>query len=760
MKQDHPIAKKGLLSTPGAGLTPEVQAIMPDYPKCRRALYRLDIIFVAIGFLLEILYFLLLYAQGQEQSFVSEYLIWHLAMPTVFNILVLFAASGAQKRIPKEAIPIHNFIPVLALELMGWMVCIVHCVRPITMTVLFIPICMTTLFADKHGCMVVSFLSGLGITAATVRRIIVMGTGIIWQEAALEGMTALISLVLLCMAAMAVLDMTAGQKDKLFRFARTTSEALVKAETGSRAKSEFLANMSHEIRTPINAILGMNELIMRESTEKQILEYADSVRSSGNSLLSLVNDVLDFSKIESGKLEIVESTYDTASFLHDCYNMFVERAKKKGLELKIEVSPQIPAKLRGDEIHIRQIVTNLLSNAVKYTEKGSVTFSVSGEQGEMGYLLSIEVKDTGIGIKEENLDKLFSQFTRVDLNHNRSIEGAGLGLTITKQLTDLMHGNIQVQSIYGLGSSFRVTIPQKVADSSPMGDFHKSYRDIDRENTRYRRSFEAPGAKVLVVDDVQTNLKVIVGLLKQTHIQVETAISGFQCLEMAARQRYDIIFLDYMMPEMNGIETFERLRQTENSPNRDTPVVMLTANAVTGVKEQYLEAGFADYLSKPVSSEKLERTILKLLPPELVQTDVSAPKEEKTAPACSGELGSEELLRKLHRVYKQMDLKQGLDQFGGDFDIYLDIVRSFGQDMKLRDIEDCYAREDAPNYQILVHGVKSAARSAGFLALSEQALALENAAREGDWTFIRQNHDAFCENYRAAGDAIASVIPD
>ena len=281
----------------------------------------------------------------------------------------------------------------------------------------------------------------------------------------------------------------------------------------------------------------------------------------------------------------------------------------------------------GDEYRIRQIVTNLLSNAVKYTERGSVTFSVESRQSEEQFFLVISVEDTGMGIREENMKDLFSQFARFHMEKNRHIEGTGLGLAITKQLLDLMHGEILVESTYGEGSVFTVTIPQQIVDDSPVGDFLKHFHDVTRENSEYQQSFEAGSARILVVDDVPVNLKVISNLLKKTKIQVDTAESGAACIEMVSNKAYDIIFMDHMMPGMDGVETYKKMQQLKDSPNAHTPVIMLTANAINGVKEEYLKDGFVDYLSKPVRGDKLERMILNYLPEDKIDLRINGEKK-------------------------------------------------------------------------------------------------------------------------------------
>ena len=335
------------------------------------------------------------------------------------------------------------------------------------------------------------------------------------------------------------------------------------AESASKAKSVFLANMSHEIRTPINGILGMDSMLLKECKDESLRDYALNIQSAGQTLLSLINDILDISKIESGKMEILPVTYSVFTVLNDCYNMVAFRAHDKNLEMKMDISPDIPRALFGDEVRIRQVVNNLLSNAVKYTNEGTVTLSVWTEKVDVDPMqgdntsrvdLFIQVKDTGIGIRERDREKLFRDFVRLDEKRNRNIEGTGLGLNLTKQLVDMMGGFISVDSVYGEGSTFKVHLKQQVSDETPLGDFEKLYKQHVNVVDAAHERFEAPEAKILVVDDVQMNLKVFAGLLKDTKIQIDTAINGADALELIQSKRYDVIFLDHMMPVMDGIE--------------------------------------------------------------------------------------------------------------------------------------------------------------------------------------------------------------
>lgn len=387
------------------------------------------------------------------------------------------------------------------------------------------------------------------------------------------------------------------------------------AVSANKSKSMFLANISHEIRTPINAILGMDEIIIRDCKDKEMLEYARDIQSAGRSLLSLINDILDFSKIESGKMEIVPVEYEVSSLINDSYNMIFMRAKDKKLELKVRNYPNMPRRLFGDEMRIRQVIMNMLTNAVKYTDEGSVTLSVGCERLQDGkVILKISVRDTGIGIKPEDQEKLFESFKRVDEVRNRNVEGTGLGLAITKLLVHLMGGEISVRSEYGKGSIFYVDIPQDIVSDEPMGEFRLNNYIYENEDVKEQKIVWTGSYNVLIVDDVAMNLKVIVGLLKGSGINIDTAESGEECLEATLNKKYDLIFLDHMMPNMSGVETFHNMQKMENNLNKDTPVIMLTANAVQGAKEEYMTEGFSDYLSKPVQRKKLEEMIQKYLP--------------------------------------------------------------------------------------------------------------------------------------------------
>ena len=394
----------------------------------------------------------------------------------------------------------------------------------------------------------------------------------------------------------------------------------LEAQESNTAKSTFLANMSHEIRTPINAIMGMNELILREEPNDTIREYSENINIASKSLLDLINDILDFSKIEQGKMEITEEEYGVKPMITGVIAMIGVKADEKGLSLHTNISENLPTTLLGDEKRIREIMVNLLNNSVKYTEKGSVTFSVDHEDiGDNAAVLVISVKDTGIGIREEDREKLFNRFERLDSKKNKNIEGTGLGLAISSRLISLMGGTIECRSTYGKGSEFIVRIPQKIINADPIGNISKYRQGESKPEDNKREKFICPGAEILVVDDNDMNIKVAAGLLRVVKAQVTTCKSAADMFVVTKDKKFDIILLDHMMPIMDGIEALEELRKLKDNINNNTPVIALTANAIVGAREMYLEKGFSDYLSKPMRINELLDVILKFLPSEKIQ---------------------------------------------------------------------------------------------------------------------------------------------
>ncbi len=550
----------------------------------------------------------------------------------------------------------------------------------------------------------------------------------------------------------------------------------------NEAKSAFLSNMSHEIRTPINAVLGLDEMILRESNEPEIKNYAIEIQSSGKSLLSIVNDILDFSKIEAGKMEILPFEYDLSSTVNDLVNMIASRAEKKGLELKMNVDPEIPHCLIGDETRIKQCILNILTNAVKYTEKGSVTMNIGFEKIDDSRInLKAQVVDTGIGIKEEDLKKLFSPFERIEENRNRTIEGTGLGMSIVKSLLAAMGTKLDVKSVYGEGSDFSFVVEQKVVDWEPMGDYDvMKLRALEQAGGAYHESFQAPDAQILVIDDTAMNLTVFCGLLRSTRIQIDKAESGMQALSMAHDKKYDMLFVDHRMPKMDGIEMLTALRADDTSVNQHSICIALTANAIAGAKEMYLAAGFEGYLSKPIDGAKLEATLSQMLPAEKVlhegdegfEKHESAKEESGTAgggDAKNGGLSGNDAVA-ISGIFEKkfgVNIADGMRNCGGA-EIYMDAARNFYDaiEEKSADIEQFAATADWVNYTVLVHALKSSARLIGAGELSALAASLEAAgdkAKSGEAdgiSEIAEKTPLLLEQYRAYKPKLAPLFEE
>ncbi len=573
--------------------------------------------------------------------------------------------------------------------------------------------------------------------------------------------------------------MAAEQQNlKLARAKKEADAARHEAQAANEAKGKFLARMSHEIRTPINAVLGMDEMILRESGEQQIREYAMDIYTAGQTLLSLINDILDFSKIDSGKMEIVPAEYDFSSMIHDLLNMASQRAKDKNLQLEAEISHDIPSRMYGDDVRIRQVLTNILTNAVKYTPQGTVWLRVKSREMEDGMVrLWFEVEDTGIGIKKEDLPKLSAEFERIEEDRNRSIEGTGLGMSITIQLLELMGSRLSAESEYGKGSRFYFELDQKVIDHTPVGDFESRVRRMS-DSYSSQAGFFAPQAQILVVDDNEVNRKVLRSLLKQTKVQVTDAGGGAQCLELVQKNHYDLIFLDHMMPEMDGIETLYRMKQLQDYPCKNTPVVMLTANAVSGAKEKYLSAGFDEFLSKPVVPQKLEHLIQTMLPDHLIieDTDLENTNIENADTENAGKRNAAQLYEKGYRksvhtpsqstleippdIYEKLPLTDGLDwQYAWmhlpDLDLLEFTIKEFYAqiDSAAQLLEQAFEKAGQPQYleqyRIQVHAMKGLSAAVGILPLSGTAKILEYAARDGRLDVLSAVTPVFLEEWRS-----------
>ncbi len=526
-----------------------------------------------------------------------------------------------------------------------------------------------------------------------------------------------------------------------------------KNAAASQAKSTFLANMSHEIRTPINAILGMNEMILREVEDDAILNYSVRIKNAGNTLLSIVNDILDFSKIEAGKMDIYPGKYDLSSVLVDLVNMISERASKKGLKLIIDADPKIPKNLFGDSVRIKQCAMNLLTNAVKYTKKGSVTFRVGFEKADHNSIfLAISVTDTGSGIKPEDMDKLFSPFERIEEGSNRTIEGTGLGMSIVQKTLAVMESKLSVKSEYGKGSEFSFRIRQSVTDPTELGDINESFRQSLAKMERYKEKLFAPDARILFVDDTEMNLEVVKGLLKNTKIKIDTVLSGAEALEKVRENEYDIIFIDHRMPEMDGIQTLHKMKTLDGNKNRGKPCISLTANAISGVKQMYLDEGFTDYLSKPVNPEKLEAMLRDYLPAEKIQ---EAGEEED-----NDEKGLKEILSRLKKS-NVIEYDTAL-KLCGNGELLLSTLRRYHDsiDEKAFELNTLFEAEDWPSYGIKVHALKSTSKLIGALVLSELARSLEEAADKNDADAIRAGHKEMIDIFTGYKEKLAQFVAE
>ena len=507
------------------------------------------------------------------------------------------------------------------------------------------------------------------------------------------------------------------------------SQAIVKLQNqletidaANKAKSNFLANMSHEIRTPINAILGMDEMIIRESVDEQIVEYATNIKQAGKSLLAQVNGILDYSKLEGGKMEIISAEYDLATMINSVVPSVATRAKAKGLAFKTEVDNNLPMTLLGDDVRVSQILMNLLTNALKYTETGEILFSMK-EVSRIDNSINIEVcvKDTGIGIKPEDLEDLYVSFKRIDEERNRNIEGTGLGIPIVIQLLKLMGSELQVESEYGLGSKFSFVITQGIVNSEPVGDYKKRIKKSYKRRNKF--TFPSmPTAEILVVDDYEMNLIVAKNLMKIYDFIPDLASSGNAALAKTAEKQYDIIFMDHMMPDLDGLQTIELMKERGLLTDK-TAVIALTANAIAGAKEYYLSKGCDDYLTKPIDAEALEDVLLKFVPKEkMVNKPISDIKHDKS-------------------LTTNDDERQALIK------IFVSTI-----DEIAKKLDEFIAASDIKNYTIKVHGLKSTARLIGEMSISKKAEALEKAGNAGDWDYILENHKELISEYLSIRD--------
>lgn len=553
-------------------------------------------------------------------------------------------------------------------------------------------------------------------------------------------------LLIILIGSLMLLVVIAWNKQLQVRLKQKAEEA----ETAANSKSAFLANISHEIRTPLNAILGMNELVLRESRQPHIKEYAMYIKNSGKSLLTIISDILDLSKIESGKVYLVNENYSLSSLVEDVERSIQKRIMEKGLELKIYVEPELHENLKGDEVRIKQIIMNLLTNAVKYTEKGEVRLYITGTVVDNKQDLTIEVSDTGIGMRSEDMDKLFTNFERLDLKRNRSVEGTGLGLPITKNLLVAMGGDITVSSVYGEGSTFTATVGQEIVNEEQIGDYRKKYKEKLHHEVRYHESFHAEDARILVVDDNEVNLKIVVGLAKNTKLQIDTALSAAEGLKLIRQHSYQLLLIDHMMPEMDGIEMLQHVKTMDGGIYKDIPAVAITANALSGAKQTYLDAGFCGYLSKPIDPERFEQIIKDNLPQEYV-TECGDGNGD-TATEGQETDGTSDPKQEEEWSIPGIDIAKALSYIGGSRELYISLLQTYldGSEERIRKLEECKNKEDIFNYDITIHGLKGISASIGADSMAVAAAGLEEACKDPQtaMTYIQMNHDQAVSRYR------------
>lgn len=507
-----------------------------------------------------------------------------------------------------------------------------------------------------------------------------------------------------------------------------------KADEANAAKSIFLANMSHEIRTPMNAIIGMSELIIEESRGRKVYDMAVQIKKASRNLLTIINNILDYSKMEADKMDLVEDEYYLEELVVDTFNLINIPAMERGLSVNLALDKSLPCKLYGDDGKIRQVLINLLNNAIKFTKRGHIDLTVNGKVIGKEIELIFSVADTGSGISEENQKIIFESFEQVDKINNKSVEGTGLGLSITKGLVDMMGGRIALSSVYGEGSTFSVSLKQRIVDNRPISE----YSIKEEEETRTRELFKSPETKVLICDDNNINLLVVEGMLEAYELDVTTCNSGKEAINLVTKNDYDIIMMDHMMPEMDGIEATNKIRTVCVSKTKKPHIIALTANTYEGAHEMFLSRGFDDYLPKPVDKLLLYDKLINLIP----ESKISFTTEE-IEPAAYTEDELAELFM------SGVDVRMALDEREGSIKDYLKVLELYylEGESKKRLIKDAYESKDYKNYEVFVHGLKSTSLSIGAVALSDLAKEHEFAAKNGEIQFINDNFFKLCTEY-------------
>lgn len=541
------------------------------------------------------------------------------------------------------------------------------------------------------------------------------------------------------------------------------------AEAANQSKSTFLANMSHEIRTPMNAILGFNELILQKTSDSEIAGYASDIKIASANLLTLINEILDLSKIETGKMEIIKKNYILKNLIDETVINIIPQTNRKGLEFIMDIDENLPYELYGDADHIRNVLINILNNAVKYTYKGFVKLIIKLEHEDNDIAnIRFAVADSGIGIKEEDMPKLFNKFEKFDIRKNSNVEGTGLGLTIVKGYVEMMGGTIEVDSVYEMGSTFSVILDQRIISHNKKDDntIEDSRSQIEGKK---RKRFKAPNARILVTDDNDINLKVIASILKSYNIRVETANSGKKAVELCRSNPYDMILMDHMMPEMDGVEAMQRIRNLLDDDDNRSIILAITANAITGVKEMLIKEGFTDYLSKPIDINLLEDMLLKYLPENLVMYnetgmnhEVAIMQEKLAKEQCEKLINEDSIVGKIttNSDIKLIDMEQGIACCGMDREAYMEVLKIYYEsvDNRIDDFIRFLKDKDYKNYVIAVHGLKSSSASIGAKEFSELAKAHEFAGKEGRYEFIHEGIDKLIADYKVIKEEVHNIL--
>lgn len=539
-----------------------------------------------------------------------------------------------------------------------------------------------------------------------------------------------------------LLDMT-----ETYRYINEIMDTREKAEAANLAKSNFLATMSHEIRTPMNAIVGLSDLIMEESRGRKVYDFACDIKDASSNLLSLINDILDLSKVETGRMELVETDYELKTLIQSMISMLRINASQKGLALKCNIDESLPCVLHGDEKRIRQVLINIINNGLKFTKRGYVQVDVTGEKKIEGQIiLHIAVKDTGIGIRKEDFDVIFENFEQVDMKKNRKEEGTGLGLSISKKLMELMHGHIEVESTYGEGSTFTLVLPQKIVDSCPIREYVAEESTVDEDDTLM---FKVRNIRVLIVDDNKVNRKVACGMLELYGFKVTEADSGARAIELVKEHMFHLIFMDHMMPEMDGIETTRIIRSACGENGKNAVIIALTANAMEGAREMFLRNGFQDFLPKPIERKTMHDMLLKYVPQNrrvIIEEEVE------------DELVTEDEMASVFMT--GVDVRKAMEHHSGTIDDYLELLELYYMDgtKKVGLLSDYVEKHDAKNYQIEVHGIKSASANIGASEVAMLMLSHEHAAQDEDWDFIEGHIVELLKAYKALLKEIKRVL--